>query len=147
MRPDARGVEGLPLRLLIAAAVLLLVLPMVASALSVHDLHRTEDRVRGEAARALALAGHLALAGGGRGHLTLDLRGSALTAIVSFRFAAAGTTGVALYRLSGLEERSVSLPDLPARLSFGTTADLSLASGFVDLVLEYRAGAVAVMRA
>jgi len=146
MRPDARGVEGLPLRLLIAGAVLLLVLPVVASALAAHDLHRTEDRVRGEAARALSLAGHLALAGGGRGHLTLDLTSSALTAVASFRFVTAGETGVAFYRLSGLEERSVVLPDLPARLSFGTEVELRLDPGVHDLVLEFRTGAVAVMR-
>ena len=145
MRRDTRGVEGLPLRLLITAAVLALTLPAVASALVTHDLHRTEERVRGEALRVLDGASRLALAGGGRIHLTLDVRSGALTGVEWVRFRALGGTGVAEYQLVGQSPRPVTLNGVPA-LQFASADGLTLGPGIHTLRLEFlgSAGVVAV---
>ena len=144
MRPDRLGVEGLPLRLLVTAAVLALTLPAVVGALAAHDLRRTEERVRGEALRVLGLAARLDLAGGGRASLTVDLRDGAVTGVRFLRFANAGAAGMAAYELRGQPERVVALPDPSPPWRFDSGADLVLTPGLHEVLLEHQADGVRI---
>jgi hypothetical protein len=135
---DRRGVEGLPLRLLVTAAVLALTLPAVASGLLVHDLHRTDDRIRGELARVLTVAGRLALAGGGRATLDLDLRSGVFTSLQSATLRNVSGTGVAEYTLGSQPPRLVTVPGTPP-LDLGASG-FTAGPGMHTLVLEVDRG-------
>ena len=132
---DRRGVEGIPLRLLVTAAVLALTLPPVAQGLLAHDQNRTEDRLRGEIVRVLTLAGRLALAGGGRAHLTADFRGGAFTAVDTIVLRTVAGTGIGEFTLVGLPPRTVTAEGTPGLLFPGP--QFLLGPGIHELTLEY----------
>lgn len=143
---DRRGIEGLPLQLLIVAVVAGITAPAVYAGLDVYDRGQVESRVRGELLRLTGAAQQYRIAGGGSETLDLDLRGGYFTAME--RVAIGDRAGSPLqstvrYRIGG-DDRTIVVerPSVPMAGPDGEA--LALMAGRVSIRLEVREESVVV---
>jgi len=135
---DRRGIEGLPLQLLIVAIVAGITAPMVYAGLDAYDRGQVESRVRGELMRLVRAAQQYRIAGGGSETLELDLRGGYFVPVerVLIGDEAGGPFQSAIrYRVGG-DERAI-LAERPSVSMAGPDGKaLSLVAGAYAIRLE-----------
>ncbi len=135
---DRRGVEGLPLQLLIVAIVAGITAPAVYAGLDAYDRGQVESRVRAELLRLTRAAQQYRIAGGGSETLDLDLRGGFFTAMEYAMIgdrAGSPLQSTVRYRVGG-DERTIVVerPSVPMAGPDGEA--LSLTAGTASIRLE-----------
>ncbi len=139
LRGDRRGIEGLPLQLLIVAVVAGITAPVVYAGLATYDRGQVESRVRGEVLRLTRAAQQYLIAGGGAETLSLDLRGGTFTSVlyVTIGDAVGGPLASTVrYRLSGDTEETILVEKPTVPMAGPDDKPLSLLAGVYDLHLE-----------
>ncbi len=143
---DRRGIEGLPLQLLIVAVVAGITAPAVYAGLDAYDRGQVDSRVRGELLRLTRAAQQYVLAGGGSETLRLDLRGGFLTpvdGVVIGDRADGPRRSVVGYRIDG-DERLIVVEHPAVSMAGPDGAALTLAAGPVALHVEAIGDTIAV---
>ena len=135
---DRRGIEGLPLQLMIVAIVAGITAPVVYAGLDAYDRGQVESRVRGELTRLARAAQQYRLAGGGAETLHLDLRGGyfvPLEWVVIGDRPGGPFQNIVRYRVGG-DNRAIVVERPPVSMAGPDGAALSLVAGEVSVHIE-----------
>ena len=141
MRGDDRGLEGLPLQLLIVMIVVGFTVPAVYAGLASSERGQLDLRVRAAVQRVVAAAQAFYLAGGGSDVVEVDLSGLLTVSVDYVVFGGpGGNASLVRYRLTGEPERFVLAehPSVPMAARDG--GPLALGSGRYRVLVEAAAG-------
>ncbi len=143
---DRRGIEGLPLQILIVAVVAGITAPAVYAGLDSYDRGQLESRVRGELLRLTGAAQQYRIAGGGSETLDLDLSGGYFTAMegVEIGDRAGGPLQSTVRYSIGGDERTIVVERPSVPMAGPDGGALALTAGRVSVRLEVHEDSVVV---
>ncbi|MBI5000757.1 MAG: hypothetical protein HZB92_04425 [Euryarchaeota archaeon] len=143
-RWDGRGLEGLPLQLLIVAVILGISLPIAYAGFDNYDKSRVDSAARTEASRAMSLAALLYAGGPGNSDtLTIDIPNGVLGHVEYFAIGGAlGTLDASSvrYRMVGGAEQRMTSGNTFVQITTPTGTALYLSAGKHQVQMECISG-------